>query len=184
MRRRTPLEVGTGRICRPMTDAERGAVGLSDTTGSYISPDAHRGRCQICGRRPGSRVWCVYCRRGVGPGCCLLCEFPRTDRRRRGMCVQCLPTGGGSLNVPIQNTIPTGAANPTSSRATRNNQTGSRRRSLVGSLLFGMLLSFFAMWFSVIFRTEVAFNKQGDSRPHRREGGMVHRLLQSPSSAE
>ena len=56
LRRRTPLDVETDRIGRPMTEAERGALGLSNVTGSYISPDAHRGRSQICGRRPGCRV--------------------------------------------------------------------------------------------------------------------------------
>ena len=126
LRRRTPLGVETDRIGRPMTEAERGAVGLSDTTGSYISPDAHRGRCQICGRRPGSRVWCAYCRRGVSPGCCLLCEFPRTDRRRRGWCILCLPTGGWDAGVPIPNTGPATTATFTAAGVTQNNLVNSR----------------------------------------------------------
>ena len=106
LRRPTPVVTGTDRTGRPMTDAERGAVGLSSASGSYRSPDAHRPRCQICHRRPGCRVWCVYCRRGVGPGCCLLCEFPRTDRRRRGCCVQCLPIGGEGLGMPVADVNP------------------------------------------------------------------------------
>ena len=106
LRPMTPLETQAVRLGRPLTEAERGALGLTDATGSYASPDAHRGRCQICGRSPRNRVWCVYCQRGVGPGCCLLCEFPRTDRYRRGVCITCLPIGGWDTGTPVQNVQP------------------------------------------------------------------------------
>ena len=117
LRRMTPLETEAIRLGRPLTEAERGALGLTDATGSYSSPDAHRGKCQICGGRPGQRVWCVYCQRGVGPGCCLLCEFPRTDRYRRGMCTQCLPNGGWDASTPIQDVQPVRRAAPSATNA-------------------------------------------------------------------
>ena len=54
--------------------------------------DRGRPRCFYCRRRPGERVWCVYCDKGVGPGCCLLVEFQGVSRRHRyGICVHCLP---------------------------------------------------------------------------------------------
>ena len=60
--------------------------------------DRGRPRCFYCCRRPGERVWCVYCDKGVGPGCCLLVEFHGVSRRHRyGICVHCLPTRQGPV---------------------------------------------------------------------------------------
>ena len=60
--------------------------------------DRGRPRCFYCRRRPGERVWCVYCDKGVGPGCCLLVEFQGVSRRHRyGICVHCLPTRQGPV---------------------------------------------------------------------------------------
>ena len=83
---------------RPLTDAERDCLGFTAASSSYVSPDAHRPRCFYCGRRPGKRVWCVYCHEGVGPGCCLLVEFTGVSRARRyGICVHCLTPGRGPV---------------------------------------------------------------------------------------
>ena len=85
-------------IERPLTDAERDCLGFTAASSSYVSPDAHRPRCFYCRRRPGERVWCVYCDKGVGPGCCLLVEFQGVSRRHRyGMCVHCIPPRQGPV---------------------------------------------------------------------------------------
>ena len=181
IRAQTPLEVAAARAERPLTEAERGALGLTDATGSYVSPDAHRGRCQICRRRPGNRVWCVYCQRGVGPGCCLLCEFPRTDRYRRGICVQCLPyrlpTGGVNARTPIQNVQPVYrdtslAANVTGTRRLNSSSYSSMCRSSLSSVLRFLLLFLCCV-------ASIAGNEESRTRPHRRGSAEDMRSFQN-----
>lgn len=127
---------------RPPTETERGALGLTDANGSYVSPDAHpaRARCHYCRCRPGERVWCVYCNHGVGPGCCLWTDLPRAEDYRRGICVRCQPNGGEQQPVAqTETTRPTTTTTTTVS-------TGTQTESSLGALGIWRWKCPFAVW--------------------------------------
>ena len=63
-----------------------------DDVASDDAPVDRSGRCRCscgCRRQPASRVWCLICGCPVGPGCCLVEEFPTKEKWREGICHVC-----------------------------------------------------------------------------------------------